>query len=81
VTGRAEEAAGLGDAVRIRFDLPVVLPPPGRYSVLVGAPWQADAPALRADRPASGAVDGDGLTLVDGNWKGSGERLRVVFVT
>ncbi len=79
VTGRVERAVGLPDEVRIRFDLPVVLPPPARYSVLVGAPWQADAPALRADRPATGAVDGDSLTLEDGAWDQLTERLRVVF--
>jgi tRNA pseudouridine55 synthase len=81
VTGRVDGAAGLRDAVRVRFDLPVVLPPPGRYTVLVGAPWQADAPARRADRPAIGAVDGDGLTLEDGTWEESLDRLRVVFAT
>ena len=79
VTGRVERAVGLPDEVKIRFDLPVVLPPPARYSVLVGAPWQADAPALRADRPATGAVDGDSLTLEDGAWDQLTERLRVVF--
>ena len=81
VTGGVEEPRGSRDGVRIRFDLPVVLPPPGLYSVLVGAPWQADAPALRADRAATGLVDGDGLTLEDGTWEELPERLRVVFAT
>lgn len=79
VTGCVDAAAGRTGAVRIQFDLPVVLPPPGRYAVLVGAPWQADAPALRADRPATGVVDADGLTLEDGAWEDLPDRLRVVF--
>ena len=81
VTGRIEEMAGVEDAVRIRFDLPVVLPPDGRYSVLVGAPWQADAPPLRADRAATAVVEGECLRLEDGSWAASPERLRVVFAT
>ena len=81
VTGGVEEPRGSRDGVRIRFDLPVVLPPPGLYSVLVGAPWQADAPALRADRAATGLVDGEVLRLEGGLWDGSSERLRIVFAT
>ena len=78
VTGRVE-AAGLQGTVRIRFDLPVVLPPAGRYPVLVGAPWQADAPPLRADRAATAVVDEDCLKLESGPWQESQDRVRVVF--
>jgi riboflavin kinase/FMN adenylyltransferase len=81
VTGRMEEAAGLQETARILFDLPVVLPPAGRYPVLVGAPWQADAPPLRADRAATAMVEGDSLKLENGSWAESGGGVRVVFAT
>jgi tRNA pseudouridine55 synthase len=81
VTGRVEEAGSLEESVRIRFDLPVVLPPADRYPVLVGAPWQADAPPLRADRAAVAVVEGDSLRLEEGSLVESSERLRVVFTT
>jgi riboflavin kinase/FMN adenylyltransferase len=81
VRGEVEQPAATQDAVRLRFDLPVVLPPAGRYAVLVGAPWQSDAPPLRADRPAIGIVDGDVLNLEGGFRAEARERLRVVFTT
>ena len=84
VTGRIDNGAidfGAGDraAVRLRFDLPVILPPEGRYAVLVGAPWDVNAPALRADRPAAAVVEEGSLRLEDGVWDALPERLRVVF--
>jgi tRNA pseudouridine55 synthase len=81
VTGRVEAVPGVRDAVLVRFELPVVLPPAGRYSVLVGAPWRADATPLRADRAVTAVVEGELLKLEGGSWDGSPERLRIVFAT
>ena len=81
VTGLVDGPADAGGGLRLRFDLPVVLPPPGRYSVLVGTPWQADAPADRADTPASAIVEADGMTLEGGTWEAAPLRLRVVFAS
>jgi len=79
VTGRVVEGAGVPGKIRLRFDVPVVLPPAGRYSVLVGAPWRTGAPALRADRPVRAVVQAEVLTLEGAVGSDSEGRLRVVF--
>ena len=79
VTGRVVEGAGVPDKVTLRFDVPVVLPPAGRYSVLVGAPWKTDAPAVRADRAAQAVVETESVTLEGAVESDSQGRLRVVF--
>lgn len=79
VTGRVVEGVGAPDRITLRFDVPVVLPPAGRYSVLVGAPWKTDAPAVRADRVAQAVVEAEGLTLERAVRSNSRDSLRVVF--
>jgi tRNA pseudouridine55 synthase len=79
VTGLAGEAASGSGAVALTFEVPVILPPAGRYPVLVGAPWRSDAPAVRADRPAAAVVDAEGLTLAEIAPEGLAGRVRVVF--
>ena len=85
VTGRVVEEAGLpdgagvSDRITLRFDVPVVLPPAGRYSVLVGTPWKTDAPAVRADRAVQAVVETESLTLEGAVESDSQDRLRVVF--
>jgi riboflavin kinase/FMN adenylyltransferase len=86
VTGRVVEGAGVPDGVgapdqvTLRFDVPVVLPPAGRYSVLVGAPWKTDAPAVRADRALQAVAEAESLTLEGAVGSDSQDRLRVVFI-
>jgi tRNA pseudouridine55 synthase len=80
VTGRVDRAASRG-GVRVSFEVPVVLPPAGRFAVLVGPPWRTDAPALRADIGSAAVVDGDGLELTADSWLEKQERVRVVFGT
>ncbi len=78
VTGTVEQF-GRADALRLRFDIPVVLPPSGRYSVMVGRPWSPQAPPERAGRAGSASVGEDYLLLESGVSASPGDRLRVVF--
>ncbi|MGD0861514.1 MAG: tRNA pseudouridine(55) synthase TruB [Candidatus Limnocylindrales bacterium] len=67
-------------AAQLRFEVPVVLPPPGRYAVMIGPPWQTGSPAARADRASAAVVDEGGLWLEDILGGEQPDRLRVVFV-
>jgi tRNA pseudouridine55 synthase len=79
VTGTVDGEAAAAGALRVRFEVPVVLPPSGRYSVAVGAPWQTDAPPRRADRTAAAVVSDGSVTLEDLAPGDPSERLRIVF--
>jgi hypothetical protein len=57
----------------------VVLPPEGRYGVLMGKPWTPEAQPQRADRSGFAIVDGGSLRLDSGLRVAPGERVRIVF--
>jgi len=73
VIGAAAPAAG---GVRLTFELPVALPPRGRY--LVGVePFGSEQRS--ATTPARARVNSEGVEIEDQTWDGVG-RLRVEFV-
>jgi tRNA pseudouridine55 synthase len=77
----ATEGAADKAARRLEFDVPVTLPPPGRYSVLVGPGWGPSLPPELARRPTLATVE-EGSVLLEPA-KGiapSADRLRVVFI-
>ena len=78
VTGAVEQPSG-EDALRVRFEVPVVLPPAGRYPVLVGKPWLPGSQPERAGRAGFAVVEEDYLRLESGVHGTPGERLRIVF--
>jgi tRNA pseudouridine55 synthase len=85
VTGRPEppheEIAESGEApgVQVAFELPVCLPPDGRYSVLVGPAWKPGQPAVPASGPDMAEVADGSARLTDGSAVRPGERIRIVF--
>jgi riboflavin kinase / FMN adenylyltransferase len=85
VTGRPEprheEVAESGEApgVPVAFELPVCLPPDGRYSVLVGPAWVPGQPAVPASGPDMAEVTHGSARLTDGSAVRPGERIRIVF--
>jgi riboflavin kinase/FMN adenylyltransferase len=80
VTGRVAEV-GEGPA-GLTFDLPVVLPPEGRYRVSIEEPWtvagRGQGP-IRAGAAVVGAAPSVSLEAVEGVPPRSGESVRVVF--
>jgi hypothetical protein len=66
----------------IRFPMPVALPPPGRYRVVVGPAWSPDGGAPRAVRPAVAELDAGATTILVVSRTGlpPAARLRVAFV-
>jgi hypothetical protein len=63
----------------VSFDLPVSLPPDGRYAVVVGPAWGPRLPALPASRPNVASVVDGAVLLEDGSAGAAGDRIRVVF--
>jgi tRNA pseudouridine55 synthase len=78
VTGIAG-AADIDELTTVTFEVPVVLPPEGRYGVLMGKPWTPEAQPQRADRSGFAIVDGGSLRLDSGLRVAPGERVRIVF--
>jgi riboflavin kinase/FMN adenylyltransferase len=81
--GRRVAVTGLvGDDGRLEFDLPVALPPAGRYAVTVEKPLLPNGPRDGRPRAAVADVTGAGITLRV--WRDSmhprGSRVRVAFV-
>ncbi|MCU0504889.1 MAG: FAD synthetase family protein [Chloroflexi bacterium] len=72
---------GMGGTV-VRFPMPVALPPPGSYRVLVGPAWSPTAGAPRATRAATAEVDaaGEGIVVRSRAGLPASPRLRVAFV-
>lgn len=70
-------ADGSSDA-RLAFELPVALPPDGRYRVTVEPAWSLDLVVTGRPRRTTATVAGDTLTLPAGVAPGAG-RLRVAF--
>jgi tRNA pseudouridine55 synthase len=79
VTGSVDAAGSVAESALIRFDVPVVLPPAGRYPVLVGPPWNVRSRPERAGRAGDACIEEDSLRLESAAHPGSGERIRIVF--
>lgn len=78
VTGIASPGGG-GSCARLRWPVPVALPPPGQYRVTVEAGWSPNVRPLPARRGVA-TVDPDGLLVVRGRREAlHHERLRVAF--
>jgi FAD synthase len=80
LTGRLVRDADTGGA-QVAFDLPVCLPPAGRYRVLLGPAWSMSGGHEPASIPAAAELRETGLAL---KWAGEARRLpedlvRVVF--
>jgi len=72
---------GKGAGRRLEFDLPVTLPPSGRYSVLVGPAWGHSLPPEPARRPTLATVEEGRVVLEPARGvPASADRIRVVFV-
>jgi tRNA pseudouridine55 synthase len=78
----AGDGAGRQNAPRrLEFDLPVTLPPSGRYSVLVGPAWGQSLPSEPARRPTLATVEEGSVLLEPARGvRASADRIRVVFV-
>jgi hypothetical protein len=66
----------------VTFELPVVLPPPGRYVVRLEPPWSGEPLPGGPNRPAEAVIDAGGDVLLEGlpgALPAPGERVRVVF--
>jgi tRNA pseudouridine55 synthase len=79
VTGTVDAAGSVLDSTLVQFDVPVVLPPAGRYPVLAGPPWSLRSRPERAGRAGDASVEGDSLRLESAARPGPGERIRIVF--
>jgi FAD synthase len=79
LTGVVGAAEADGSAVPVTFELPVQLPPDGRYSVVVGAPWSIGRRPLPAATPAVAVVTG-GSVCLDAASEIKPGGLRIVFV-
>ena len=80
--GRRVAVTGtVGDERRLAFDLPVALPPPGRYDVTLEPPILPGG-ARGASSWAAAAVTDDGLDLLAHGFRqpALGSRVRVAFV-
>ena len=72
-------AAASGGAMPVTFELPVSLPPDGRYSVLVGPAWGPSLPSAPANRSGVAEI-GEGVLALEGALGVEpGARLRMVF--
>jgi tRNA pseudouridine55 synthase len=81
VTGRLGPRQGdsASGPVPVAFELPVSLPPDGRYSVVVGPAWALKSPPVPAGRPDVATITAGSVEL-GGELGGSpGDRVRVVF--
>jgi glycerol-3-phosphate cytidylyltransferase-like family protein len=65
--------------VPVSFDLPVSLPPDGRYAVVVGPAWGLRLPAVPASKPNVASVVEGEVSLDDGSAGEPGGRVRIVF--
>jgi hypothetical protein len=65
--------------VPVAFDLPVSLPPDGRYSVVVGPAWGPRMPAVPASKPNVARVRDGAVSLEDASAAAAGDRIRIVF--
>jgi tRNA pseudouridine55 synthase len=81
LTGRATapDAPGEGLGSSLEFEVPVCLPPDGRYSVLVGPAWSPSRRPVPAVEPGVVAIAG-GVASLKTDWSTEpGPALRIVF--
>jgi tRNA pseudouridine55 synthase len=78
VTGTVEAADGSAAAAAVAFDLPVCLPPSGRYSVLVGPAWSLGRRPIPASDQAIAVVAGTSVAL-EAAPRPTHDRVRIVF--
>jgi riboflavin kinase/FMN adenylyltransferase len=78
LTGRLGDADGDGHAPLI-FDLPVCLPPAGRYSVLLGPAWSLRGGHEPATQPATASVSEAGV-MIEGASVVGGNCVRCVLL-
>jgi tRNA pseudouridine55 synthase len=81
LTGRARatSAAGEETGALLEFEVPVSLPPDGRYSVLVGPAWSPTRRPMPAGEPGAAAIAGGAVTLEAGSSPEAGSCVRIVF--
>ena len=75
----AQPGASALSGMSVSFDLPVSLPPNGRYAVVVGPAWGPRLPAVPAGKPNVASVADGGVMLEDGSAGAPGDRIRIVF--
>jgi len=63
----------------VEFELPVSLPPDGRYSVVVGPAWGPTLPPIPASRPATVSVEDGSVRLEEPSAGDPGSWRRIVF--
>lgn len=81
--GRSVAVVGRLDASGVIFDLPVALPPPGRYRVDVEPSWAPGEPRSGHRTPAVGVVSRGGrlsLEVRDPASLPAGDRIRIRFI-
>jgi tRNA pseudouridine55 synthase len=79
--GTATGPSAAAELRRLDFELPVVLPPSGRYSVLVGPAWGPSLPSEPARRPTLAKIEDGKVSLQPARGvPASAERIRVVFM-
>ena len=81
LTGRATAtgAAGEETGTLLEFEVPVSLPPDGRYSVLVGPAWSPTRRPMPAGEPGAAAIAGGAVTLEASSSPEPGSCVRIVF--
>jgi tRNA pseudouridine55 synthase len=81
ITGRAAavDVAGGTPGTRLEFEVPVCLPPDGRYSVLVGPAWSPSRRPMPAGEPGVVAIAAGAVTLEPGAPVEPGSCVRTVF--
>lgn len=81
--GRSVAVVGALEADRVAFELPVALPPAGRYRVDSEPAWAPGQPRSGRPVPAIGVVDAAGRLHVEARGRSSlpvAERLRIRFI-
>ena len=79
LTGDVGAADPQVSTLPVGFELPVQLPPDGRYSVVVGTPWSIGRRPLPAATPAVAVVSGGSVEL-EGSIEVRPGRARIVFI-
>jgi tRNA pseudouridine55 synthase len=81
LTGRARDTSAADEEAGslLEFEVPVSLPPDGRYSVLVGPAWSPTRRPMPAGEPGAAAIVGGAVTLEAGSSPEPGSCVRIVF--
>ncbi|MFI5199796.1 MAG: hypothetical protein ACHQXL_05430 [Candidatus Limnocylindrales bacterium] len=81
--GAGRDEAGDGRPIEVDFELPVALPPAGRYRAAVEAAWTPDLPRTASPIPALATIgEGDGVSieLLGRRHAPSVDRLRIRLI-